>query len=336
MMFNNPGKRAAIIFTLFAIVSIAFNSGLLFADASLDIGTELVSTLPELDVSNSNGWIGLSWMGSRYFSDTLSLFADASFKTAYTPLAVTLEAISSGDVDLSYRKNPFLIRWGISGYYDLTSTERIITPLWQTDTSLLFSYGTYKFSVYAEPGVSFKQKTDMSLAFKIKTGAAYAVNDELLLKPAVSFAVPLINSNIYTSAVKPALDISWYLNFPLSVENKLSCTINLQPDNNDFVFTWTPEISMLIARSVTASLRSLAEYRTDQNYSSGMPYDISLGYAESQYEPSLELVPALLLDFNLSDSVTLHSQTGLDWLHYFQSSTDNFTAYLSLDIEIEF
>jgi len=340
MMFSNLGKRTAAVFILFIV---AFIPGLLFADVSAEIGTELISTVPQPDMSNSNGWIGLNWMGSRYFSDTLSLFADASFKTAYTPFTRVFEAISSGDTYLSYRENPFLIRWGISGYYDFrgsssaqAGTEGIISSVWQASTNILFSYGTYKFSVYAEPGIALKQEIDLSAPLSIKTGAAYAVNDELLLKPAVSLSIPLINTGTYSPAVVPMLDLSWYLSIPMSVESKISYEVNLPMDKNDFVLTWAPQISILLARGVTASLRSRAEYRTYQSFTLGTTDTVFLGSALSWYDPSLELLPALLFDFDLADSITLHSGTDLDWIHYFQSNTDNFTASLSLDIEIEF
>ena len=333
MIRSNFNRHIFTAFILFLMISA---SEILFADVSFDIGTELIST-------NFNGWIGLNWIGSHYFSDKLSLFADASLKTSYAPFTQTFEAISAGDTSLSYRDAPFFIRWGVSGYYDYTgldnqhsSTEGIISPLWQIDTNVLFSYGTYKFSLYTEPEAILKQETDISASLGIKTGVVYAVTEGLLLKPSISVSVPVINTAEYSTVVKSMLDLSWYFKVPISFESKISYELNFPSNKNNFTLTWVPQISMLLARSITASLRPKVEYSTYQTYNMDSTDTVSTDNALSWYDPSFELLPAVLLDFNLSHSITLHSETDLDWIHYFQSNTDNFTASLLLDIEIEF
>ncbi len=329
MIFNSC-RRYRKSFYL-SIIMLLLTSLPLFSEVSIDAGTQIISVIPQYDLSGSNAWLEVSWADSYYFSESLSYFIDSALRTGYTPLTQSFEGIATCNNYLSFRKNSFLTRLGVSGYYDFTVDSGYTSSVWQINTDVFISYGNYQFSLYINPGLSLLQdELNNALNFNLTAGAVYAFLGQILIKPGISTEIPAEQTNGEVPGISPFLDISWYTGIPLTLKSEINYRINLSTDQNNFVLTWVPEATLLLKRGITATVRSKAEYRTYQT--STLP-DGSIAYL---YDPAFKLSPELLSDFSLTDKITLHAKTTLGWTHYYSTETDDITAGLSLDIEIEF
>lgn len=329
MIFNGY-KRYRKSFYL-SIIILLLTSFPLFSEFSFDAGTQIISAVPQYDLSGSNVWLEMSWADSYYFSESLSYFIDSALRTGYTPLMQSFEGIATCNNYLSFRKNSFLSRLNISGYYDFTIDSDYTSPVWQINTDVFISYGNYQFSVYINPGLSLLQnELSNTLDFNLTAGAVYALFGQILIKPGISAEIPAEQTTGEVPGISPFLDLSWYTGIPLTLKSKINYRINFSTDQNNIVLTWIPEATLLLKRGITATVRSKAEYKTYQT--STLP-DGSIAYL---YDPTFKLLPELLSDFSLTDKITLHAKTTLGWTHYYNTEADDITAGLSLDIEIEF
>ncbi|GEM_PF-3578807 len=337
--FKTGIKPSVFLLTFLFIVSVV--SAPLYGEVSLESGLELISSsiqsAPPIDISDSNLWIGVNWNGSHYFTDSLSLFADSSARVVGTPIDKIYEGIFAGDAYTSYRKEAFLIRWGISGYYDVIedlssqiNTGGITTSAWELNSDILLSYGNYTFSVFLQPEIDFIYSSVTSTSFGAKAGAVVAVTEEVLLKPSVSIDW---NSTDNTT-ITPTLVLSWYPGLPLSFQSKLGCSFYTDStagsDTPNIELNWSPELSLLFIRGVTILLDSNVNFKTYDTVT------LTDGTTDTQYNPSLEIVPSVEFDFSLSDTLAIHSKLGMDFMHYTASGINDLSPSLSLSVELDF
>ena len=324
----------------FLLILLFVISGPIFGEVSLESGVEFISTsiqlAPPIDISDSNLWIGVNWNGSHYFTDYLSLFADSSVRVVGTPIDKIYEGIFAGDAYTSYRKEAFLVRWGISGYYNVTedlssqiNPGGIITSAWELNSDILLSYGNYAFSVFLQPEIDFTDFLVTSPSFGVKAGIAFAVTEEILLKPSISVDWNSTDSTTIT----PTLNLSWYPGFPLSFQNKMSYSFNTDSTASngakDIEFNWSPELSLLFIRGVTILLDSNIDFKTYETMT------LTDGTTVTQYNPSLEIVPSVGFDFSISDTLAIHSELGAEWIHCISSGITNFSLSLSLSVKFD-